>query len=1259
VVIHRVPVAAIAVIALACRGPTSAARSGLGPLVPAHDPAEARSRAETITDHELAAQVAYTMANDRAYARARLAQARPTAGSLLLSALLSIAELDRPSAIRDLSGLVEAHPVSPEAEVAMMILYDWASDAGPQLPAVLAALERSGLLGDGPAPPGHRTLATALAIRIAYSDRDVGAAARVRAAGGWLSELEIEGPLGPVNDVHFIDDPPKAASVKFRGMKPPTRTVAPKWRRIPVTLGDVAGVYRVRGCFEIGGLERVPVVVEAHLSGTGRLSIDGTIVVDRPGDELGPSLRRRLVRLAPGWHCAELLVHAHHDTRPAISILSAEGRPVIVRQAPSASPLRERLEVADPVENGDALRWSLALSEDPERSLYARVVGCVIALSRWVDDVDLARALLDDTDIAAPRSAAVHALRARLMAAARLPESAVQTSLERALAADPSHPSVLLALIRSVSKDDPERGAELIERLGRAAPRAPEASELAFRLAKQRGWNAEAASSLERAVAAEPSLGLLIDGAQFYRGLDRIHEAEALEAKALARSNRLSIRASIHAQRGDLGEAIEAHLLAHETSDDGADDLVRAGELELGRGNVEAASKHLERASERDPLDARALRALLNAHVAAGDGARARSVLERLQALGDSSLRAELSVASLDDTGDLGIPKDPWLRKALAFDVTPFVAFVPGTETPRGLDPADRWATHKAVTVLDRIVDHVRPNGGALSLRHSVVRIQTKEASDSAGEISLGADAIPLALRTLKPDGRAFDVDRHAGKEDLSFSGLAPGDAVERKWLELEDPATPWGGYVRRFYFESTSPIVRSDFMVIVPKGARVVTRSYNGAPLPTTHEMKDGTAYYFSRSDVPPLVPEPYAAPAEEHVPFAVIAVDVDEEIALRSNGLAMARARISHDIAKKGAELIAGSDRTEEKVERIFSWVAGEIGLGGENDADVVLTTRRGERTALLAALLRSIGLDARVALVRPGTAAQLDHDYPSPSHFGTRFVRVEWDGGVRWARVDTETPWLGGLPPAMRGGRYLLEGRPRPAAVRDDEVEQWRLESIVELEVDENGTAKGRVRMTLPGTFGAELRDFARQARRDDLMRHLQGWIGSVIDGARLLGVETRGDSPLVPLVVDAEILIGHFMVREGDVLVSEQFFDTPLAHVSLGLPTLASYLRVPSRTTPMLITEVEETMTVIVRVPGAAADPAETPKSFQRAADWGSIEQGFEWDAGRHTAKLVARHALRTGRLAPSAFAAFRESAQEIVQSSRNRLVIRAR
>jgi tetratricopeptide (TPR) repeat protein len=1250
----------VLLLALGCRTTGSALEPRYPALAPARSPDEARSLATKVDDPLLAAQIAWLMGNDRELARTQIDRGlkSPSAHAPLhlLRAMISLAELDRTAALDDLLAVIEKAPKSGEAEIAMIVAYDWLAESSARFDRIRAALDRSGLLGDGSAPAAHVALATGIALRVDVDDQE-----RVQkhlARGGWLTAFESHGPLAPVNDVFFDDAP-----ATFRGIVPPKRALRPLGRRLPVTAGDASGVYRLNGCFEISA-ERAgqPLAVEAHLPAPARLSIDGTPILERAMTTARePALLRRVLRASAGWHCAELVVRAYQSTKPSLSLLTADGRPAIVAQAITAPKPTGSVELAATPDT-DAMALIRGLTFDADHALYGRVLGTVAALSYWVDDVELARELLDGTELAAPRSAVVHVSRARMMMWAALPDRLSQAALRQALEADPSYPSVLLSLAQIVWKDSPEDAEELIVRAKRAAPKAAGPYELAFRLAKQRGWNAEAAKSLEAAIARDPSSRLLLEGAQFYRGIERVKAAAALEARAeeMATRDRDETIASHAQSRGDLDAAVTAYLRAAESSDEAVDHLARAADIELGRGRIEEAIAIASRAIAIDPLATPALKILLRAQVAKKDAKAARAVLERLQAMGESTLRMEAGIAALEGRDLERIEADPWVKKALAFDVTPLIEPVPGTKTPRGLDAGDRWSRHKSVTLLDRVVDVVRPDGRALSLRHSVTRLQTKEATDAAGEINLPPDALTLALRTLKPDGRRLEVDRHSGKEDLSFSGLAPGDAVERKWLMIDEPATPWCGYLRRFYFKNTTPIVRNDLLVVVPKGTKLWTQSYNGAPLATVHELDDRTIYLWQQDDIEPFEPEPYAVPYEEYVPFVVVAVGVDEALAHRANVLGVAEAaRVSHAVKKHAEELVAGIEDPEAKLDRIFSWVVEEVGLGGGSDVDQVLATRRGERTGLLTALLRAAGFDARIALAEPGTAAQLEHSYPNPGQFNLRFVRIEWEGRRRWARVDTDTPWLGLLPPSMRNGRYLLEDAPdrlRPIPVRDGEIERWSLESVVELAIDDNGTAKGKVVMRLPGTFGAELREFVQRARKDEIMRHFQGWIGTVIPGARLLQTSASEEPAPAPLVIEAEILVGHFMVRDGPALVAEQLFDAPLAHVSLGLPTLVSYLRVPNRQSPLAVVELAERMTVTLRFPERCGVPVEAPRSFHRGASWGVFHQQFDWDAEEKVATLVVEQATPQTRLSPTDFSAFRESAQEILQASRNRLIV---
>ena len=1273
--------AILAISSAACRT-TQAPGPGAEPALPsARSPAEAREAALAAKEPGHGAEIAWLEANDRALARQLLDQglaAAPHKAPLLLRrALLSRAELDLEAFLQDLLEVVKAAPESAEAEAALIFLQDDLPeylDAAPQIRAALAA---SALLERGPA--ARVALATAILEQLDDHEDDRDRKKEHLARGGWLRTFRVIGPVAPGDDGSLETVTSYEASSEawerpepFRGVRPPVLTLESP-RRLVRPAGSLGGLYVLETHVKVGAAAAgAPLMLEAHLPSPARVAIDGTVVAERRVTEhLGRARHRALVRLVPGWHRITVALLAGGGTRPSFSLLGAGGEAVV--EETSAAPPRGvkiaggvavgnmAIDLAtDPTAEGLVER----LVQAPERTLFGRALGAWLALTRWMEDVERARSLLADTIAAAPRSSLIFASRAQLYLSTRAPGSLAQGALREAARHDPEQPGVNVALARMVMKDAPETALPLLERAEAAAPRSFEPPHYRFRLLRERGWHAEAAEALKLALERGAPARVFLEGAELYRRLDRHREAAELEQRALGRmgAERHGRLANMAVRSGELDAAISALRRAAAKSDDPAAALTRAAELEMARGRWDAAIGLTEQALESDPLGGKGLVLKLIAELGRGDRAAFEAALAQLRELGEASVRTEAMASSLRG-GVPGIPaEDSWLGQNLAFDPWPMVRHLPGTQTPRGLDPADRWSRHHSVTLLDRVIDYVRPGGHSLSVRHSVTRLQTKEATDRAGELNLPGGALPLALRTLKPDGRVIDVDRHAGKEDLSFSALAPGDAVERQWVAADGAATPAGGYLRRFYFRSTGPIVRSDFAVVVPRGLSVWSKSYHGAPLPTVYEEGGERIYLWSASEIPALEPEPGAVPHEEYIPFVVVAVGLDAELALRSNLAHLERiAQTSFEVQAQAKALTRDIADPEAQVAALFRWLAREVNHGNGREPTMVLATRRGDRTGLFTAMVRALGYQAEVGLARPGNAPRVEPLYPDPTRLSVRLVRVVLPGDkLLWARFDSKSPWMGQLAPQLRGGEiaFASEGAaPRLRALDDREIASWPFESRVNLAVDEQGTARGTLSLSLPGTFGAELRSFLESAREEEVHRQLEAWVASVLPGARLESLETQNQKdPLSPLVIEAKVSIEHFMVREDRFLVAEQFFDHPLAIQSLGLPTLGAYIRVPQRETPLLLQELEERMTVTIQLPKGASAPVEQPKSFERGGSYGQYGQAFRFDAGTREVRLERVHYTPQLRLMPKDYPAFREGAQEILQATRNRLIV---
>ncbi|MEM7678184.1 MAG: DUF3857 domain-containing protein, partial [Myxococcota bacterium] len=641
-------------------------------------------------------------------------------------------------------------------------------------------------------------------------------------------------------------------------------------------------------------------LLQARLPGFARLKVDGTTVVERdPASSRKPRLLTRKIKLNAGWHRLTVLTTAGGREKVAVSLLDEAGKPLFdeVRAQPPSFPL----VISAPKLGAEGIEavgerhpyWLAGGSSRPERALFLRLLAASAALSRWLDDVETARAYLYALELAAPESAAVQSSMARLSASSRTPDTITQTHLRRALTLDPDHVGLLVSLGRRSQDQDPAGALKYAERAVALAPKAYAPRVLSYNLFRKKEWHAEAAEAIEQAADLGAPSYILSDGARYLRNTGQIEAAESMEALAITRAGgrRARLTAERAARRGDLAKAAELLAPGHR--------LQRA-EWAIAQGHFDEAIKITRGALSKDPLAPRAERLLALALAARGDRESARQHLQVLRSRGQTSLAQEALAESLGDESLSGPPPQSWLGKSLKFDPRPLVAPLPGARRPRGLDASDRWAGHGQVQLLDRVVDRVQLDGSSISLRHSILRLQTKEATDRAGEINLPADALALDLRTLKPDGSTVDVDRHAGKQDLSFSALAPGDAVERRWVVIDGPASPYGGYLRRFFFQSTDPLVRSELAVIVPRGLKLKYYSYHGAPQPSIHREDDKVIYYWRANSVSPLVPEPHSPHPTEYVPFVVVTTTIDRTIALET------RAQRTRSIARSSYDVV-----------------------------------------------------------------------------------------------------------------------------------------------------------------------------------------------------------------------------------------------------------------------------------------------------------------------------------------------------------------
>jgi len=1246
---------------------------GPPPLPDAPSPEAARSEAESETNAVRAADLAWILGNDRALARRKLDEGlakKPGDPALLFRrARLADAELREDDARADLLAMIGAAPNAPETGLAIARLLDDPGD-DPKALAEVATKTKDALLG---APSLSPSRAARLAILAARADTTPRAAidAAISARGGILTLARALGPLAPRvaaslriptrAELEGIDAPGIPA---HRGQTSSPRA-AFRWRGdlLPVE-GDLDGLHVLETYFLLDKPAEIALTVELRTA--GRVRIDGALVLERRADGPIPqAVETVAVQLGAGWHRLAIAMLAGNTDSARISVLGIHGEPIMRASAatlgrPGAGACRsacdvvlaEKLETRPlRIDGDDAPPVDAKIEGD---AFGRRVLWAELALSRAARDVEAARALIRPLTARAPKSAVAASLEARLGSLEGLPPSRVQAIWRRALEADPTHPGLLLVQAAALESETPEAAMALIDRARAAAPRAVEPELARFRHLRERGWNAEANASLAAVLERSKKPAILDEAARFHRTLVQLPEARKLEAEleAMLPNDHRAIAQAL--ARGELDAAVTRLAASAGDRARPADVWRRIAEIEGGRGRQEAALIAAQRALSIEPHDQGSLKLALVAHRALGDATGARKMIEALRAMGASDLDLELYAADLDGRAPGTFPPGSWLDERLRID--------PVALATRAPDP--QWAGAARVRLLDRIVDQVRADGSSVSLHHQVVRLQTKEATDMSGEIRLPDGALPLALRTLKSDGRTVEVDRHAGKDDLSFSALAPGDSIEEQWIGVASPSSASGGYLRRFLFQTDLPAAEVELIVVVPKGQPVWWKSYHGAPEPEIHESPTETAYAFRARNLAGLPAEPNMAPVEEFLPFIVVSVGLDEAGALDANlALLGPIARPSREIAAVTASITAGATDPDMIIDRTARWVESHV-REGHGEPTLALLTGQGTRTGLITALLRAAGLDTKLVLARTGRESKIEPPYPDPRRFDDVMIRVDLPGGAhRWIFASGPAISWGLAPPPYRGGSYVIAdpappGAPKIALFAPEEIASWRVASKATLELDPAGNATGRMEIEFPGLIGASVRQGFRPLRKEDIARMLQGWLNGVLPGAELLDVDHSNLEPLPePFRLGVTIRAQGLLADEGGTAVLRRFFEGPIGLKALGLRTAEGYLARNQRRMPMWVEPVAESLVVEVRVPAELGAPVDPPATFDKSHRWGRTAQRFSWDPGSRTARLTQDTELFASRVTPAEYPAFREVAQEVALRTRNRLLLR--
>jgi hypothetical protein len=539
--------------------------------------------------------------------------------------------------------------------------------------------------------------------------------------------------------------------------------------------------------------------------------------------------------------------------------------------------------------------------------------------------------------------------------------------------------------------------------------------------------------------------------------------------------------------------------------------------------------------------------------------------------------------------------------------------------------------------------------------------VQTKQGADALGDVRPPEGTRLLVARTLKADGRVLEPERTEGKAELSFSELAPGDALETAWVSRSRVSPAEGGYLTGLSFAAWgAPIFQLEAAVSLPPGLDAALTTFANAPAPTRHEPPAGGLELVWRHErLPAVVREPQSVSTRSFFPFIdVRVVRADEPRPERGqrawSRIARAYAARVLDLGRVGPRLEALADTMRQHarpVEAAFSWVKKEVAdqeqlNAFETAAEAAVATRKGNRALVLWALLRALGAKPQMLVCAPERdGPPEDRAAPTPNSNRFFYPIVATSDGLLLDPARPYTP-PGDLPRELGGARCLVPpiperddaSPPSPALFRDLPPASRRpdFKSELSLVVQPDGSARGTLVGYAQGAAASPLRQ-AYLAQDEERRRILfEQWLASLALGSRLVTYEVydaaHGSRPMQWRL---ELEIPAYAERDGDALVVRR----PLKHLVhsdfAGVVELAQLVSADRRETPLRLLPFSEEVILRIATPGYGnvAPPADVSAyGFEQAS----------FASSRDELVLTRRVLIAPGRVGPQEYLRFRNA-----------------
>jgi hypothetical protein len=475
-------------------------------------------------------------------------------------------------------------------------------------------------------------------------------------------------------------------------------------------------------------------------------------------------------------------------------------------------------------------------------------------------------------------------------------------------------------------------------------------------------------------------------------------------------------------------------------------------------------------------------------------------------------------------------------------------------------------------------------DGGAddLVLQHYVrIKIFTENGRDKHSKMDIpyisGVKIKDIAARTIKADGSIVEL----AKEDIiektvvkvsglklrtktfAFPGIEPGAIIEYRWKEVISNASANN---LRLQFQRNIPVQSITYHLKPANSAAVDVRAFNMST-PRFEKEKNGFRVA-TVTNMPAFREEPLMPPEDSVRSWAMVKYNGLFSLLL---GYSMVAAQVNigfepylkvdKEIKNKAAEITAGANTPDEKIEKLFDFVRTNIKNtqnenSGFTEDDIEKlkenkkpsdTLKRGvgpgiDVNLLFAALCNAAGLEARVALLPDRGQRIFDRNVVIPGAIRPSNIAIRF--GDTWKFYD---PGLQYITPGML--RWQEEG---VDALIVDESPVWtrtplsppdksKEKRTATLRLDEDGTLEGEVTVEYTGHLAVERKRLNDEDSPTQREENLKEMIKERLSSAELTNIVIENATdPVKPFIYKYHVRVPEYAQRTGKRLFVQPGF-----------------------------------------------------------------------------------------------------------------------